>query len=167
MILQIPSSWTLSPSRQSISISSVNDRLVFERILASCPNLTRLNYQVGRRIQISSSSTFQHFNLKKLYLTGPLPSQSLDNILVHVPALVQLNVKWTVHEQPTSYFQHLSNTLNVFVPCLCRFDCELLCNGRYDDFKRIGPVLEQLHPCFTHRLRFTECSYGRIRISTN
>jgi hypothetical protein len=162
----ISRSWTLSPSLHSIHISLVNDGRVFERILASCPNLTRLNLFVLRRTQMLSSSTFQHFNLKKLYLTRSLSSQSLDNILAHVPALVQLNVKWTVHEQPTSYFQHLSNTLNVCVPYLCRFDCEFVFNGRYDDFKRIEPVLEQFHACFTHRLQFTECSYGRIRIST-
>jgi hypothetical protein len=165
--VDISYSWTLSPSLRSISIRLLDDDQIFERILASCPNLIRFDFQISRRIQIRSSNTFQHFNLKKLHLTGPLSSQSLDNILARVPALIELNVKWTVHQEPIAYFQHLSNTFNLCVPYLCRFDCEFMFNGRYDEFKRIESVLEQLHPCFTHRLQFTQYNYGRIRISTN
>jgi hypothetical protein len=142
--VDISCAWTLAPCLRAISIRSVTNPLAFARILISCPNLTRLDLQVLHNMQIPSSNTFQHFNLKKLYLTGNLPLQSVENVMACVPSLVQFNVKWTVREQPIVYFQHLSNIFNVFLPYLCRFDCDFLFSGQYDDLIRLQRTLEEL-----------------------
>jgi len=165
--VNISLSWTLSPYLRAVSIGSVSDPLVFERILISCPNLTRFDFHLLGHIRIPPPSTFQHVNLKRLYLTGTLSSQLVSHIAARVPALVLLNVgKWILREKPIIYFQHLSNIFNAFLPYLSQFDCDFVCNGEYDHFRNIGPILEQLHPCFTHRLQFTKLDYNRIRIST-
>ncbi|CAF0798827.1 unnamed protein product [Adineta steineri] len=158
--------WTQSPSLRAVSIGSLSDSLVFERILLSCPNLTRLDFRVIRRIVTSSSLTCQHINLKRLYLMGNISLQSVDIILACLPCLVYLSVKWTVREHLATYFQHLSNTFNVYLPYLHRFDCEFLYNGHYEDLIKIKSTLERLHPCFTHHLQITKLSYGRVRIYT-
>ncbi|CAF3438384.1 unnamed protein product [Rotaria sp. Silwood1] len=94
--------WTLSPSLRGICVGIVDDSRLFERLLASCPNLTRLDLKGFQRIRIPLL-TFQHANLKRLHLTGSLPSEykkeleeALDRERALEEAKAQLDIDWHV-----------------------------------------------------------------------
>ncbi|CAM2728687.1 unnamed protein product [Rotaria socialis] len=164
--INISSPWAISLCLRAINAQNVRDPHLYERILISCPNLTRLDFHMLRCIEIPMPVSFQHVNLKRLHCTGTLSSRSLENILAIVPGLMQFNINGSIREQPLVYFERLGNTLNVFLPHLNRFDCNFLFTGQYADLIKTRSFLEKFHPCFKHRMKFTKLSYGRIRIHT-